>query len=481
MSSQDQLLFDSSELVSDSGKGFIDGFWHTPPESCLAYMRAAYLPGDVSSGTLFFQPSTLSWGRGYEKDRVSLRQLLRRGASTVVVDELPHAVPDGLSVLVVPDTSVALAQLAKGCRESFKGSVICVTGSVGKSTTTHGLAALLSHHAPTHVSQRNFNHYHGVLLSLVGTKKNSSYAVLEFSSDRPRYTLPKALIAQPDVSVFTDIQYDHTDCYPSLEAIADQKSLLNRALRPGGSVVVNRDSPLFPRLIAAARAESQCRLIGFGRSRYADIQLLSAKPSESGWLIKVRWLTRVITYSLSLRTPHDVMNSLAMLGALAALNIDPEPLLEVFDGLVSLPRHCETSEIILKGGLVRILDDSFSSNPASLRAALRYVDQCIGMGDGRRLLVLGSIAELGERSAELHRSLADMALFYGVERVYAYGSEMRYACEALPPDRIALYTKSAEELAERLLEDLAPGDLLILKFSRYSRLASVIKAALRRG
>lgn len=474
------LLFDSAELLTGShGRGLISGGWHTPSSTTLHYSGISYLAGDVRPGHLFVQPSPHSWGEGYERERESLAQLQRRGATTVLLDQPPAAVPDGMAVALVPDTAVALAQLAQHCRQRYSGDLVCVTGSVGKSTTKAGLAALLARHQSTHSSPRNFNHYHGVLLSLAGLPRDSRHAVLEFSADRPRYTLPKAMIAAPDVTVITDIQHDHTDCYPTLEAIADQKALLCRALRPGGALVFNRDSPLHPRLMAAARAEGDVRLIGFGRSAAADVQLLDASALERGWQVSVRWLGEPLHYRLSLPAPHDLHNSLAMLAALAALQLDPVPLLPALEKLEPLPRHCATSVRPWQHGTIQLIDDSFSANPASLRSALAHLEHHSQGHGGRRLLVLGSMAELGEQSAALHRSLADLVLLHGIDRVYAHGRETAHTCAALPQERIGLHSSDSSALVEALANDLQPGDWLVLKVSRYSRLSAAIQTMLQ--
>ncbi len=471
-----ELLFHSADLLAGpGGRGLISGGWHTPASERLAYSGVSYLPGDIRPGHLYVQPSRHSWGEGYERERESLQQLQQRGATTVLLDQVPEHVPAGLAVAVVPDTAIALAQLAQRCRQRYSGDLICVTGSVGKSTTKAGLAALLERHRPTHSSQRNFNHYHGVLVTLAGLPQHCGHVVLEFSSDRPRYTLPKALIAAPDVAVITEIQHDHTDCYPSLEAIADQKALLCRALRPGGTLVYNRDSPLHPRLIAAARAEGDYRLIGFGRSARADVQLLQAEARPDGWQVSVRYRSTPLHYHLALPTPHDVINSLAMLAAVAALDLDPQPLLPALATLAPLPRHCTPASVPWRGGTVQLVDDSFSANPASLRSALEHLaQQHRHQGGGRRLLVLGSMAELGEQSAALHRSLADLILLHGIDQVYAHGRETRHTCAALPPGVVRVHSQRSEALVEALRDDLQPGDWLVLKMSRYSQLSRAV-------
>jgi UDP-N-acetylmuramoyl-tripeptide--D-alanyl-D-alanine ligase len=172
-----------------------------------------------------------------------------------------------------------------------------------------------------------------------------------------------------------------------------------------------------------------------------------------------------------------------MLSVLVALGLDPQTCLPALAELSSLPRHCSLQSIDLPGGQIQILDDSFSSNPASLRSALETLALLTVAGSGamsgRRLLVLGAIDELGERSEELHVSLADPIMRFGIDRVYAYGDQARHTCAALPASTVALHTLSAAELRDALLADLRPEDWLILKFSRHSNLGERLWPALR--
>jgi UDP-N-acetylmuramoyl-tripeptide--D-alanyl-D-alanine ligase len=469
------LLLDSLTL---SGAP-ISGDWWQPPPQPLRYTGIAYRSHDLKPGGLFVQPSPLAWGSSYDKDRRSLEELQRRGATTVILDRPPASAPAGLGIYLAADTSVALAELAIAARSASSAPRLCVTGSVGKSTTKRGIAALLAQLGVVHESQRNFNHYQGVLLTLAGLPRDADFAVLEFSSDAPPNTLPKALIAAPHLAVITDIQYDHTDCYPTLEAIADQKSLLFRGLQPGSTAVLNRDSPYYERLAAAAVSDGAAEVLSFGTSPLADVRLRSWGVAGEISRVEVLLRGRTLRYQLRLPGRHNVINSLAMLAAVSGLGLDPEPCLPALAQLESLRRHCLEQALPMDGGQLQLLDDSFSSNPASLRAALETLDLKAGAAPGRRLLVLGEIDELGQRSDALHAGLAEPILRYGIDRVFAHGRQTRHTCAALPSSCVAIQTEDAEALQRALMAELRPGDWLVLKFSRHSSLGPGLRDALR--
>ena len=471
------LSINSQTLTGDQ----ISGAWLQPPTEPIEYDGVAYRFNDLKPRFLFVQPSTLSWGNSYEADRRSLQQLKERGAISVIVDQPPESIPPELPVYLAADTSVALAELAMAARDASEATRICVTGSVGKSTTKRGIAALLGAVGRVHESQRNFNHYQGVALSLAATPRAAEFAVLEFSSDAPRNTLPKALVAAPHLAVITDIQYDHTDCYPTLESIADQKSLLFRGLEPGSAAVLNRDSPYYERMAASAMSYGAAEILSFGTSPLADVALLDWSREGSISRVDINLNGRRLSYKLSLPGRHNVINSLAMVAAVAGLGLDPEPCLPALASLESLQRHCLVQELPVRGGLIRVLDDSFSSNPASLRAALDTLDLQRGEEGGRRLLVLGEIDELGTRSDALHAGLAESILRYRIDRVFAHGRQTRHTCAALPAERIALQTDAdAQALEDQLLKELRPGDWLVLKFSRHTSLGQGLHKALNK-
>jgi len=446
----------------------IEGHWLAPPQGDINITGVCYYFGQIQPGDLVFAVSPKTWGSNYPDTTDRLEEMQKKGAQAVVVDRIPTILPPGLAVYLNNNTEFALNQLGKAARERFQGKVICVTGSVGKSTTKRGIAHMLSKQGLTRESRKNFNHSPGVPLSLAQTPAHYQYGVYEFGVDAPRYTLSKALLARPHVAVVTEIQPDHHHYYPTMEILVDQKSLLFRGLTSDGVVVLNRDTPYFTRLKTAALNCNASRVITFGEHRHADVRLLDNHCDIDSSQITASVFGHVVRYSLAIPGKHNVRNSLAMLAAVCAVDGNYEQAAaDIFD-MTSLPNHCVKTQIPYRDGTFELVDDTFSANTASIKAAFEYLQLLQPQPGGKRIIILGDIKELGASSAALHASLADPFLRTGIDKLFAIGPLMKNLADALPPEYVGLHTEDADQLITAFQETIKPGDIVMVKGSCHS-------------
>jgi UDP-N-acetylmuramoyl-tripeptide--D-alanyl-D-alanine ligase len=446
----------------------IKGRWLAPPDGDINITGVCYFMGQIVPGDLVFALSHKTWGNKYPETIDRLEEMQRKGAQAVIVDQIPKVIPPGLAVYLNESTEFALNQLGAAARQRFQGKVICVTGSVGKSSTKRGIATVLGQQGLTGESRKNFNHFPGLPLSLSQTPANFDYGVYEFAVDGPQYTLAKALTAQPHVAVVTEIQHDHHHYYPTLEAIVDQKSLLFRALTPDGVAVLNRDTPYYTRLHTAALNNHVSRIISFGEHRRADVRLIDCKCAIDFSEVTASVFGHIIHYQLAIPGRHNVRNSLAILAAVCAVGADYEKAGADLHNMASLPNHCIRSKIAYQQGEFELLDDTFSANPASIKAAFEYFQLFQPQAGGRKIIILGDIKELGASSAALHAGLADPFLRTNIDKIFAIGPFMKNLCDALPPERVGFHTEDAEALIETVRGSIKPGDVVMVKGSCHS-------------
>lgn len=443
----------------------VKGRWLVPPAGEINITGATYYMGQINPGDLIFTVSKRLWGNKFIDNWDKLDQMKNKGARLVITDNPPTQIPDGLPVYIVKNTFEALRELGKAARTRFRGKVVCVTGSVGKSTTKHGIAALLSKQGLTNESNSNFNHAPGVPLSIAQTPAYYDYGVFEFGVDAPIYTLPKAKLANPHVAVVTEIQNDHHIYYPTLEAIVDQKSLLFTAMAPDNAVVLNRDSAYYFRLKTAALANNVQRIISFGAHRSADIRLLDYHCDLETSRVKVSAYGKILEYSLSLPGAHNVRNSLAMLAAVCGVNANLEQAAADLVSIKSLPNHCLYSKIPFQNGEIEFINDIISANPASVKAAIEYFKLFPIQPGGRKILILGEMGQLGAAAATLHASLADPFQDSGIDKLFAIGPNIKNMCDIIPKDRLGLHTLDENELIDSICKNIKPKDIIMIKGS----------------
>lgn len=463
----------------------VNGRWISDGPHGWGATGVCYYAHQVVEGDLVFTVDPSKWGVKYKDTTNKISKLFASGAVVVITDKLDSNLSSKFPILLVKNTRKALDDLGIAARDRFNGKVICVTGSVGKSSTKEGLRHVLSQQAPTAGSRGNFNHGPGVPLSLTQTPPDFSYGVYEFAVDLPKVTLRKANIARPHVAIVTHIQPDHLLHYPSLEAIADQKSLLFDGLVPDGVVVLNRDAPQFERLINNAKRKGKKRILTFGEALDTDVHLVKCELHEDLSYVCASVNGKKLDYVVGVPGRHMVINSLAILAGVEAVNADSKKAAMALASLQPLPNHTTRHQIKINDGTFDVIDDTFSSNSGSIKAALEYLQLIKPGPSGRRLAILGEIQELGEMSQQLHADLAAPVLANDIEKVFTIGDGMLALRALLPTHILAFHAKTFSELIDAVVEEVRVGDVVLVKGSRHSvddmgKVVAVLKHAINR-
>ena len=392
------------------------------------------------------------------------------GAAGVVVSqsvEGPH--------VLVEDTFAALEALGRASRERTKATIIGVTGSVGKTSTKEALFAALDRNQPgkVHRSVKSYNNHTGVPLSLARMPRDAVYAVLEMGMNNKGEIAALTRQVRPHVAVVTAIAPAHIENLGSEEAIADAKGEIFQGLQPGGVAIVPNDTPHRDRLVKAARRHAD-RIITFGGGD-ADVHAVHAVTAEGGGsLISAALLDRELTFTISQRGDHWVLNALAVLAAVEALGEDVGLAGLALADLGGLKGRGERHVIAVEGGEVLLIDESYNANPASMAATLKSLGAERDVA--RRIAVLGPMRELGEHSAELHAGLAPCVRDAHVDQLILIGDEMRPLAEQVVGHLALDLATSVDEATELLRRTVRPGDAVLVKASNSVGLAKLVES-----
>jgi len=400
---------------------------------------------------------------------------LARGAAALV-----DRVPDGLGaapLVVVGDTMAALTALGRAARARSSARIAALTGSVGKTGTKEALRLALSMQAPTHASAASHNNHWGVPLSLARAPRHTVYALYELGMNAPGEIAALARLVRPHVAMITAVEAAHLGFFPSVEAIAEAKGEIFSGLEPGGSAVLNADSPHFARLKQMAEAAGCAQVIGFGAAAAATARLRETHADPEGTDVLMTLDRREIEFRIGAPGRHWVSNALGVIACAAALGADPERAARALADFRPLAGRGQQHRLALPNGPITLIDESYNANPASMRAAL----QVLGAASGRRLAALGDMLELGEHAPRLHAGLADTIVACGVDRVYTAGPAMRHLHDALDAARRGAHVDDAAALLPVLDDELRRGDTLLIKGSLGMRMGRIVEALLARG
>jgi UDP-N-acetylmuramoyl-tripeptide--D-alanyl-D-alanine ligase len=406
---------------------------------------------------------------------------LERGAGLAVVaaDRRDRFAKDA-PLLVVQDVLAGLRELARAARARSEAKVVAVTGSVGKTGTKEALRLALAKDGATHASVASYNNHWGVPLSLARCPASARYAVFEIGMNRAGEIAPLTRLARPHVVIVTAVEPVHLEFFGSLDAIADAKAEIFLGVERGGAAVLNADNAQFARLERRAREGGIARIVAFGESSRAEARLLKCALQPDGSTVQARILGTDVTYKLGAPGRHLVLNSLAVLAAVALLGADLALAALALGELRPASGRGARIRLEAPGGTILLIDESYNANPASMRAALALLGHAEIGSQGRRIAVLGDMLELGPAGADLHRQLAAEIVPHGVDLVFCCGPLMHALWEALPSNRRGGYAEAAAALEPHVLSAIQPGDAVMIKGSLGSRMGAIVKALVSR-
>jgi len=392
----------------------------------------------------------------------------RRGAAAALVHK-EVAAPEGLELVRVPDTTRALADLARHTRLAASIPVVGITGSTGKTTTREMTAAILETRGPVLKTEGNLNNQYGLPLTLLRLRPEHTAAVLELGMSAAGELRTLTDVARPDVAVITNVAPVHLEFFDSVDAIAAAKAEILEGLPPGGAAVLNGDDPRLRRIGEARRGHT----LWFGRDRAFDV-------SAEGWrgtAFGMRFVLRVGGRSVDVALPLGGLHMLAdYLAAAAAAHALGTPAEEIAAAALRMKAARHRGEVLRLAQGVTLLDDCYNSNPVAAEAAVAT----LGMAGGRRrVAVLGDMLELGPTAAEIHRTtggrVAEM-----LDVLVAVGPLSVHFLEGAARGAAALVHFPDSAAAAAAVSGLVrAGDAVLVKGSRGVRLEAVVEALVR--
>ncbi len=402
-----------------------------------------------------------------------LEQAQQLGAVAAAVS---HETRDGLPLLQVKDTRLALGELAAHWRAQFNIPVLAVTGSNGKTSVKEMLASILRACGGVLVTKGNLNNDIGVPQTLFGLSAEHEYAVIELGANHPGEIACLADIVQPTVALINNAGPAHLEGFGDLAGVARAKGELFERAGKDTVCILNTDDAYADvwRSLAGSRP-----VIGFGMNAQADVRA-GWKGDIDGSDIQLVTPAGAASFRLALPGQHSVMNALAATAAALAIDI---PLENIAAGLVQVrPVHGRWESQPGIGG-IRLIDDTYNANPGSLQVALDLLSRT----DAETWLVLGDMGELGPAGERLHRKVGEEARDAGVKRLFVLGELARQAAAAFGKgaqafsdvDSLNAELRSQVRKVNCEAEEGSPGGAgvtLLVKGSRAMRMERVVEA-----
>ena len=386
-----------------------------------------------------------------------LADAVRDGATAVIVSKAPKLNALGVPVFEVRDTLVALGALGRYWRRAWGKPLIGVAGSNGKTSTKDLIRAALSESFNIHATTGNLNNRVGVPLSLLSMPVDAEIAVIELGTSLPGEVAILRDIAEPNIALVTSIAEEH------LEGLGDLAGVLREEAAVYEGIDVGIAPSAQPEIAQAARGKAK-RLIVAGLDKSADV-------SPDRWEIGADGLGVIEIGGVTVRPPvrgvHNLRNAMLALAVARECGVSYEAAAR---GVARMPQPKMRSAWEQVGG-VTLINDAYNANPGSTRAAIELLK---ATGTGRqRVIVLGTMRELGAASQQCHADIAELALASGADIVAGIG-EFAPALEKRNGGDRVITASDVDELWPQLQSRLQRNAIVLLKASRGVQLERIV-------
>jgi UDP-N-acetylmuramoyl-tripeptide--D-alanyl-D-alanine ligase len=380
--------------------------------------------------------------------------------SKVVDCEIPQ--------ILVEDTTLALGLLAKSVKAQVAPKTVAITGSSGKTTVKEMVASILSRRGKVLATKGNFNNDIGVPLTLLRLEQDHEFAVVELGANHLGEIAYTTDLVRPDVATIVNAAASHLEGFGSLLGVARAKSEIFKGLNDDGLAILNADSQFY------AFWQGKLRLNNvqtFSNSKEADYYAQDVVIGLDGCAqFELCTPSGHVSVALSLPGMHNVSN--ALVAAALAMRVGAN-LQDIKDGLQFMPHVSGRLNVKQLTNQVKILDDTYNANVASVNAAI----DLLASFAGKKVLVLGDMAELGEKARYYHEQVGEYAKQHGIDALYSLGVLSQSASEVFLKN--GKHFSRLEDLVAYLFEQVSceKRDISILvKGSRSARMERVVQA-----
>ncbi|ABV89125.1 UDP-N-acetylmuramoyl-tripeptide--D-alanyl-D-alanine ligase [Shewanella pealeana] len=388
------------------------------------------------------------------------------GANALLVE---RELPIDAAQIVVANSQRAMGEIGAYVREQLAPTCVALTGSNGKTSVKEMIATILSQQHRVLYTAGNFNNEIGVPLTLLRLKQGDEFGVFELGANHAGEIDYTSGLVKPSVAMVNNVASAHLEGFGSLEGVAKAKSEIFNHVTVGGTAVINADDAFADVMLqASSHVKQLCFGVKNEASRDLDVFATDLIADSYGrYAFSLCYGAEVHRVELPLAGRHQVSNALAATSICLALGLS---LAHICQGLSQLkPVKGRMLPSVL--GRVTVIDDSYNANPASVGAAIDWLQEI----KGNRCLVLGDLGELGDNAALLHRELGALAKAKGVNSLFCVGTLSEGASHAFG----SKHYQDIDDLVAGLIQYIneLPAEITVLvKGSRSARMERVVEA-----
>ena len=398
-------------------------------------------------------------------------EAFKNKASLVVVNKVQNKF-NSKRQIKVRNTLKFMTEISKIFRQNIGTNIIAITGSCGKTTLKELLGNVLGKISSVSISPKSYNNKFGVPLSLLNLKHSDEFGVLEVGMDKKGEIDNLTNIIKPNVGLITNINYAHAKNFKNIKQIALAKAEIIKNILPNGFVVLNADDSFF-KLHKKIAENNNINVISFGiKTKKANVKLFNIKKVKKAFKIKVKLNDKFKYFIISNNFQSNIYN---ILSALSVISIYKNVLKlneKIFLDFRSPAGRGDHSTIKIGNKKINLIDESYNSNPLSLKSALKNYDN-IDTKKYRKYLLLGDMMELGSHSKKLHQSIVPLINETNIDKVFVMGKMVREIFDNIVKVKRGRILENKSGIFELIKKDFNNNDYLMIKASNATGFNSI--------
>tara|TARA_B100000795_G_scaffold266886_1_gene250784 strand:+ start:2387 stop:5233 length:2847 start_codon:yes stop_codon:yes gene_type:complete len=399
--------------------------------------------------------------KGKNRDgNLFIKEALKRGASLAVTSRLKERPKQ----IKVKNTLKFLTESSSLLRENSLSKIIAITGSCGKTSVKELAGKTLNKISSTTYSPKSFNNKFGVPLSLFNLKPHDDFGIFEIGMDKKGEINYLSKIIKPDVGVITNISYAHAKNFKNIKQIALAKSEIIKNIRDGGSIVLNADDQFY-NLHKKIAQKRKIKIYSFSlKKKSSNVYLDSIIKKKLRYKVTININNFKKYFYVSSDFENDIKNLLATILIISIFKDIRKLNVNIFYNHIAPSGRGDISKIKLFKKEFYLMDESYNSNPLSLKSALKNFDM-IKANNFKKHILLGDMLELGKHSKKLHVEISNYINGTSINNVNVLGKHIKETYKNLNKDKKGLILKKSSQIIDLIKNNINNNDYLMIKGS----------------
>ncbi len=391
-----------------------------------------------------------------------VKNALTNGASIAVVNRYNKYL-NKKKQIKVSNSLNCMTDLSKKVRENFKGKLIAITGSCGKTSLKQMIGYTMNKFSKTTFSPKSYNNKYGVPLSLFNLNLNNHNGIFEIGMDKKGEIDFLSKILKPNIGIITNISYAHAKNFESIAQIAAAKGELIQNIKKGGTIILNRDDNFF-RFHSKKAKDRNLNIISFGLKKNANISLVSIYKIKNKFKICIKIFKDKNNFYVKNINQNNIYNILASIAVIYSVGHSKSLKRNLFYNCIIPSGRGDISKIKFRDKKFYLIDESYNSNPMSMSSAIKNFD-LVKLKNNKKHFLMGDMLELGKFSKKLHINLSKNINSSSIDKFHVYGRFVNETYKNIKNIKKGNIISKQHEINDLIVKELNNNDYLMVKGS----------------